>query len=74
MKQVIGYYKKVDVSREYGALIAYLDEEVSEKNDANYVVYLENNVVFVTKITDHKEILIAFASNFSFKTAYVYNF
>lgn len=74
MKQIIGYYKKVGVGREYGALIAYLQENVTDIADANYVVYLIGNIVYVSKLKDGEEILIACASNFSFKTDKEYNF
>lgn len=68
MKEIIGYYKKVHVSREYGALTAYLQENVTNIDDANFVVFLIGNVVFIAKIKDGEETLVACASNFSFKT------
>lgn len=74
MKQIIGYYKEVGVGREYGALTAYMEGNVTDIADANFVVYLIGNIVFVAKLNDGNEILIACASNFSFKTDSVYNF
>lgn len=74
MKQIIGYYKKVEVNREYGALIAYMQENVTDIADANFVVYLIGNIVYISKLKDGEETLVACASNFSFKTDSEYNF
>lgn len=68
MKQIIGYYKKVVINREYGALTAYMEGNVTDIADANFVVYLIGNIVYVSKLKDGEETLIACASNFSFKT------
>ena len=74
MKQIIGYYKKVGVGREYGALVAYMEGNVTDIAGANFVFYLIGNIVYVAKLKDGEEILIACASNFSFKADSVYNF
>lgn len=74
MKQIIGYYKKVGVGREYGALIAYLQENVTDRAEANYVVFLIGSIVYVCKLKDGEEFLVACASNFSFKTDMEYNY
>ena len=68
MKQIIGYYKEVDVGRIYGALTAYMKGKVTNIADANFVVYLIGNIVYVATLKDGEEILIACASNFSFLT------
>ena len=74
MKQIIGYYKKVGIGREYGALIAYMQGNVTDIADASFVVYLIGNIVYVSKLCNGEETLIACASNFSFKTDSAYNF
>lgn len=74
MKQIIGYYKKVGIGREYGALTAYMEGNVTDIADASFVVYLIGNIVYISKLCNGEETLLACASNFSFKTDSVYNF
>lgn len=68
MKTLIGYFKEVGVGREYGVLIAYLKDCVTDIADAKYVVYLLGNVAYVASIKNGNEKIIAIASNFSFIT------
>lgn len=68
MKQLIGYYKEVGISREYGALTAYLKGNVIDISLAKYVIYLIGNVIYVARLKEGNETLVAIASNFSFKS------
>lgn len=68
MRQIIGYFKKAKVNREYGSLSAYLQEQVIDIAEANIVVFMVGSIAYVAELRNGEETLIAAASNFAFLT------
>lgn len=73
MKQIIGYFWEVGCGMEYGALKLYAQGYTNDIAKANYVVYLIGNILYLARLIEGEEVIIAVGSNFALQTDKKYN-